>query len=167
MKTVAGIDMGTQSIKVLLYNWETKETLASAQEAVDIIAQNDGTREQKTEWYDAALKKCFDALPADLRKTVSAVGVSGHQHGFVPLDKDGNALYNVKLWNDTSTAEECDILTKAAGGDEAVIAEVCNLMLPGFTAPKIFWLKRHKPEAFAKLHYIMLPHNYLNYLLCG
>jgi xylulokinase len=167
MKTVAGIDMGTQSIKVLLYNWETKETLASAQEAVDIIAQNDGTREQKTEWYDAALKKCFDALPADLRKTIAAVGVSGHQHGFVPLDKDGKALYNVKLWNDTSTAEECDILTKAAGGDEAVIAEVCNLMLPGFTAPKIFWLKRHKPEAFAKLHYIMLPHNYLNYLLCG
>lgn len=167
MRTVAGIDMGTQSIKVLLYNWESKESVAQAQESVDIIARNDGTREQKTEWYDAALKKCFDAIPADLKKTIAAIGVSGHQHGFVPLDKDGKALYNVKLWNDTSTAEECDILTKEAGGNEAVISEICNLMLPGFTAPKIFWLKRHQPEAFKNLHYIMLPHNYLNYLLCG
>jgi xylulokinase len=167
MRTTAGIDMGTQSIKILLYDWESKTVVAQAQEKVDIIAHNDGTREQKTEWYDDALKKCFDSLPQEFRKTIAAIGVSGHQHGFVPLDKDGKALYNVKLWNDTSTVEECEILTKGAGGEDAVIAEVCNLMLPGFTAPKILWLKRHQPQAFQNLHYIMLPHNYLNYLLCG
>lgn len=167
MNTVAGIDMGTQSIKVVLYDWEAKKVVASAQEAVDIIAQNDGTREQKTEWYDAALAKCFAALKPQDKATIKAIGVSGHQHGFVPLDADGKALYNVKLWNDTSTVEECSILTEAAGGNDAVIAEVCNLMLPGFTAPKILWLKRHKPEAFAKLKYIMLPHDYLNFTLTG
>ncbi|MDR0540055.1 MAG: xylulokinase, partial [Spirochaetaceae bacterium] len=75
--------------------------------------------------------------------------------------------YNVKLWNDTSTVRECAQLTQAVGGDDAVIAEVRNLMLPGFTAPKILWLKQHKPEAFARLRYIMLPHNYLNYLFTG
>jgi xylulokinase len=85
----------------------------------------------------------------------------------VPLDADGKALYNVKLWNDTSTAGECRVITEAAGGDESVIAEVGNLMLPGFTAPKILWLKRWKPEAFARLHYVMLPHDYLNYLFTG
>ena len=163
----AGIDMGTQSIKVVLYDWEKKETLARAQEPVDIIEENDGTREQKTEWYDAALATCFAKLPSELKRGISVIGVSGHQHGLVPLDGDGVALYNVKLWNDTSTAEECAIITKAAGGDETVIAECCNLMLPGFTAPKILWLKRHKPEEFAKLRYIMLPHNYLNFLLTG
>ena len=167
MQTVVGIDMGTQSIKVVLYNWETKEIVAKTQEPVDIIAENDGTREQKTEWYDTALEKCFSAIGDAERKTIRAIGVSGHQHGFVPLDASGEALYNVKLWNDTSTAEECRILTKAAGGNNEVIAEVCNLMLPGFTAPKILWLKRHKPEAFAQLHYIMLPHDYLNFLLTG
>lgn len=137
MKTVAGIDMGTQSMKVILYNWETKEILAKTQEPVDIIAKNDGTREQKAEWYDEALTKCFAKFTPEQRASINAIGVSGHQHGFVPLDKDGKALYNVKLWNDTSTAEECDILTEAAGGNDAVISEVCNLMLPGFTAPKI------------------------------
>lgn len=159
--------MGTQSIKVVLYDWEAHKIVAKSQEPIDMIAKNDGTREQKTEWYDAALVKCFASFSAEQKASIAAIGVSGHQHGFVPLDADGKALYNVKLWNDTSTAEECRILTEAAGGNAAVIAEVCNLMLPGFTAPKILWLKRNKPEAFARLRYIMLPHDYLNYLFTG
>ncbi len=167
MRIVAGIDMGTQSIKTVLYDWESKKIVAKSQVPVDIIAENDGTREQKTEWYDKALAECFAAFTPEQKACVSAVGVSGHQHGFVPLDENGKALYNVKLWNDTTTAEECRLITEAAGGEDAVIAETCNLMLPGFTAPKILWLKRHKKEAFDKLRYIMLPHNYLNYLLCG
>ncbi|GHV74543.1 xylulokinase [Spirochaetia bacterium] len=166
-KTVAGIDMGTQSIKVVLYDWKARRIIAQAQEPVELIAENDGTREQKTEWYDAALEKCFAAFSPEEKNSIAAIGISGHQHGFVPLDAAGKALYNVKLWNDTSTAEECRIITEAAGGDDAVIAEVCNLMLPGFTAPKILWLKRHKPEAFAKLRCIMLPHDYLNYRFSG
>ncbi|GHV34285.1 xylulokinase [Spirochaetia bacterium] len=165
--TVAGIDMGTQSIKVVLYDWKARRIIASAQESVELIAENDGTREQKTEWYDAALEKCFAAFSPEEKNSIAAIGISGHQHGFVPLDAEGKALYNVKLWNDTSTAEECRIITEAAGGDDAVIAEVCNLMLPGFTAPKILWLKRHKSEAFARLRYIMLPHDYLNYRFSG
>src|SRR5574344_447719 len=100
MRPVAGIDMGTQRMKVVLYDWETKKIVAKAQKPVDIIARNDGTREQKTEWYDEAIAQCSAELPAEARKTVAAVGVSGHQHGFVPLDASGQALYNVKLWND-------------------------------------------------------------------
>ncbi|GHU41420.1 xylulokinase [Spirochaetia bacterium] len=165
--TVAGIDMGTQSIKVVLYDWNARGIIALAQEPVELIAENDGTREQKTEWYDTALEKCFSAFSPEQKNSIAAIGISGHQHGFVPLDAQGKALYNVKLWNDTSTAEECRIITGTAGGDDAVIAEVCNLMLPGFTAPKILWLKRHKPEAFERLRYIMLPHDYLNYLFTG
>jgi xylulokinase len=164
---VAGIDMGTQSIKIVLYDWQHKKIAARTQHPCELIAENDGTREQKTEWYREALDKCFAGFDGTLKKEITAIGVSGHQHGFVPLDSGGNAVYNVKLWNDTSTAEECAIITTAAGGEDAVIAEVCNLMLPGFTAPKILWLKRHKPQAFAKLRYIMLPHNYLNYLFTG
>ncbi len=167
MKTIAGIDMGTQSIKVVLYNWEERRIEKSFQEPLAIIAENDGTREQKTEWYDTALEKCFAAFSDEDKKTITAIGISGHQHGFVPLSEDGAALYNVKLWNDTSTTEECRLITEAAGGDDAVIAEVRNLMLPGFTAPKILWLKRHKPDAFARLRFIMLPHDYLNYLFTG
>jgi xylulokinase len=167
IKTIAGIDMGTQSIKIVLYDWTAKKIIASAQEALDLIAKNDGTREQKAEWYDTALDKCFASFTESEKQSVCAIGISGHQHGFVPLDARGKALYNIKLWNDTSTTEECAEITEKAGGNDEVIKEVCNLMLPGFTAPKILWLKKHKPEAFAALRYIMLPHDYLNYCFSG
>lgn len=164
---VAGIDLGTQSLKAVLYDCHQKHIAAQASCALDLISEDDGTREQKTQWYDEALKNAFEKLPCELRKRVQAVGVSGQQHGFVPLDKDGQALYNVKLWNDTSTAEECRLLTEKAGGTDAVLQEAGNLMLPGFTAPKILWFKRHYPEQWKKLRYIMLPHDYINYVLTG
>ncbi len=167
MKIVAGIDLGTQSLKVVLYDYEEKRIAAQASCSLELISEEDGTREQKTEWYDAALKNAFENLPAELRSRIEAVGVSGQQHGFVPLDKDGKALYNVKLWNDTSTAEECRTLTELAGGDAEVIKEAGNLMLPGFTAPKILWLKNHFPDAWKNLRYILLPHDYVNYVLTG
>lgn len=167
MKTVAGIDMGTQSMKVVLYDYENKKTIESGACPMELISENDGTREQKVEWYDEALSVCFGKLSPEGRASIQAIGVSGHQHGFVPLGKDGKALYNVKLWNDTSTTEECKILTDAIGGKEKMVEAVQNFMLPGFTAPKIFWLKRHKPEAFANLAYIMLPHDYINFALTG
>ena len=166
-RIVAGIDLGTQSLKAVLYNCDQKRIAAQSSCALDLISEDDGTREQKTQWYDEALKSAFEKLPGELRSRVQAVGVSGQQHGFVPLDKDGQALYNVKLWNDTSTAEECRLLTEKAGGTDAVLQEAGNLMLPGFTAPKILWLKKHFPDAWKNVRSILLPHDYINYVLTG
>ncbi|MDR0451725.1 MAG: xylulokinase [Treponema sp.] len=167
MKTVCGIDLGTQSCKVVIYDFEKKAVLARSQTPVDMIALNDGTREQKAEWYDEALLKSFGALDAELRKTIAAIGVSGHQHSLVPLDAEGKALYNVKLWCDTATAPECGQITAAAGGEAALIARTGLPMRPGYTAPKVQWLKNHRPEAFARLRHILLPHDYINFLLTG
>ncbi|MDR2618545.1 MAG: xylulokinase, partial [Treponema sp.] len=80
MKTVCGIDLGTQSCKIILYDYEKKAVVDTAQTPVDMIAENDGTREQKAEWYQDALKTAFGKLDKAARKTVEAVGVSGHQH---------------------------------------------------------------------------------------
>ncbi len=167
MRTVAGIDLGTQSMKAVIYDFEKKEIIEKSSCPMELISQSDGTREQTTEWFDKGLEVCFSKLSDKNKKTIEAIGISGQQHGFVPLDQNGKALYNIKLWCDTSTAEECKIITDAAGGNDKVIEELGNLILPGFTAPKILWLKRHKPEAFAKLKYIMLPHDYLNWKLTG
>jgi len=167
MRTVCGIDLGTQSCKIVVYDYEKKAIIAQSQAPVNIIAQNDGTREQKTEWYDAVIKTCFDKIDKNVKKTIAAIGVSGQQHGFVPLDEKGKPVYNVKLWCDTSTVAECEELTKAAGGEKKLIDKAGLPMRPGYTAPKILWLKKHKSAAFAKLRHILLPHNYINYLLTG
>jgi len=165
MRTVCGIDLGTQSCKLVVYDYEKKEIIAQSQAPVDIIAEKDGTREQKTEWYDEVVKTCFEKIDNDLKKTIAAIGVSGQQHGFVPLDGKGKSVYNIKLWCDTSTAAECEELTEAVGSEKKLINKAGLPMRPGYTAPKVLWLKNHKPKAFAKLRHILLPHNYINFLL--
>ena len=167
MKTLCGIDLGTQSCKIVLYDNEKKSIVETAHVPVDMISANDGTREQKAEWYQEALKASFGKLSETAKKTIVALGVSGHQHSFVPLDAKAAPLYNVKLWCDTSTQEECEDLTKAAGGEKALIKAAGLPMRPGYTAPKVLWLKKHKPKAFAKLAHILLPHDYINFLLTG
>ncbi len=167
MQTICGIDLGTQSCKIVVYDYEKKEIIAQSQAPVDIIAHNDGTREQKAEWYDEVIKTCFDKIDPNVKKTIAAIGVSGQQHGFVPLDGKGKPVYNVKLWCDTSTVAECDEITKAAGSEKKLIAKAGLPMRPGYTAPKVLWLKNHKPKAFEKLRHILLPHNYINFLLTG
>ncbi|MCL2138838.1 MAG: xylulokinase, partial [Treponema sp.] len=167
MKTVCGIDLGTQSCKIVIYDYEKKHIAAQSSFPVDLIAKNDGTREQKTEWYDEALKNCFSVIEPEIKQSIAAIGVSGHQHSLVPLDENGKAVYNVKLWCDTSTAAECEELSKMAGGEKKIIAAAGLPMRPGYTAPKIQWLKNHKPKAFARLRHILLPHNYINFLLTG
>ena len=72
-----------------------------------------------------------------------------------------------KLWCDTSTTAECAGITEAVGGQKAVIRALGNAVLPGFTAPKILWLRRHEPENYARLATVLLPHDYLNHWLTG
>ena len=167
MKTVLGIDMGTQSTKVVLYDFENKSIVAEASCKHEIISRDDGTKEQKAEWWITALKNCLSEIDVRLKTTVFAIGVSGQQHGLVPLDKKGNVLYNVKLWCDTSTVSECNQITEAFGGDEKLLSEVGNLILPGYTASKVLWLKNNKPEIYKKIYTILLPHDYLNFYLTG
>ena len=82
---MCGIDLGTQSCKIVLYDYEKKTIIETAQVPLDMIAANDGTREQKAEWYQQALKASFRKLNRTAKKTIIALGVSGQQHGFVPL----------------------------------------------------------------------------------
>lgn len=167
MAIVAGIDVGTQSTKVIFYDSESKKILATSQAPHDLISKDDGSREQEAEWWISAMKTCFSAVDHNIRSKTTAIGVSGQQHGFVPVDAEGKVLYPVKLWNDTSTTEECDLLTECAGGKDVLLKNEGNLILPGYTAPKILWLKRHKPELYNKLAYILLPHDYVNFWLTG
>jgi xylulokinase len=93
--------------------------------------------------------------------------VSGQQHGFVPLDAKGEVIRPAKLWCDTATADECLEITSKLGGLKPAIRALGNAVLPGFTASKILWLKKHEPKNYARLETILLPHDYLNFWLTG
>jgi len=129
MKTVLGINMGTQSTKIVLYDFIKKIIVAEASAKHDIISKDDGTKEQKAEWWISALKNWLSEIDVRLKSSVIAIGVSGQQHGFVPIDINGNVIYNVKLWCDTSTVSECRQITENFGGEEKLLDEVGNLIL--------------------------------------
>jgi xylulokinase len=98
---------------------------------------------------------------------VRGIGVSGQQHGFVPLDAQGDVIRPAKLWCDTSTVAECALLTKKLGGNKSIIRRAGLPFLPGYTAPKILWLKRHEPAHYKRLRHVLLPHDFLNFYLTG
>jgi xylulokinase len=168
---VLGVDSGTQSTKVLVVNARDGAVVGEAARAYGLIAGlPHGAKEQHPRaWREAASHAIIDALKQAKAspQEVAALGVSGQQHGFVPLDKEGEVIRPAKLWCDTSTAAECEQLTNKLGGAKAVIEEIGNAILPGFTASKILWLKRKEPKNFARLATVLLPHDYLNFWLTG
>lgn len=166
-----GIDCGTQSTKTVALDGDTGKFIASAAKHYDVLpGLPPGAMEQHpstwTDAVDATVAQVLEKL-GPRRKEVRAIGVSGQQHGFVPMDKAGQVIRPAKLWCDTSTVEECDLMRKHFGSANFFIDRVGLDMLPGFTAPKIFWLKRNEPKNFARLATVLLPHDYLNYYLTG
>ena len=166
-----GIDCGTQSTKTIALDWSTGEILASAQQAYGFVPNlPPGAMEQRPEdWSEAADATVLQVVErlGGRRSEVKAIGVSGQQHGFVPLDAEGRVVRPAKLWCDTSTTAQCDEITRHFGGASEVIRRTGNAMLPGFTAPKILWLRQNEPENWDKTRTVLLPHDYLNFWLTG
>ncbi len=167
MKTIIGIDLGTQSTKVMFYDFENKKIVATASAPHQLISREDGTREQEAKWWIDAAVTAFGKIDKTIKDSAIAIGISGQQHGFVPVDSDGEVLHSVKLWCDTSTQKECEIINNAVGGVDAIIEEAGNAVVTGYTAPKILWLKNNCPELYSKMETILLPHDYLNFVLTG
>jgi xylulokinase len=166
-----GLDCGTQSLKTVALDGDTGEILASASRAYGLVeGLPPGHLEQDPEiWWGALQTTVAEVLAAlgSRRGDVGALGVSGQQHGFVPLDAGRRVIRPAKLWCDTSTAAQCDEMRAALGGRQAAIGLVGNDILPGFTAPKVLWLKQNEPAHYARLAHLALPHDFLNLRLTG
>jgi len=169
MSLYIGIDSGTQSTKAVVLDLDQRQVIAEARAPHRLIeGLPAGHMEQHPQDWTAALDSVITAVVAKVdAKRIRGIGISGQQHGFVPLDKNGDVIRPAKLWCDTSTTAECEWLTKKLGGTKAVIRKAGLPFLPGYTAPKILWLKRHEPANYKKLRHVLLPHDYLNFYLTG
>src|SRR5688572_10370489 len=156
---ILGIDSGTQSTKVLAVDSRDGKVVGTGSQAYDLIPNlPPGAKEQHPEtWRKATANAMRKALKQAKARggEVKAIGVSGQQHGFVPLDAKGEVIRPAKLWCDTSTTKECEEITEKLGGLKGAIRAVGNAILPGFTAPKILWLKKNEPKNYARLATVM------------
>lgn len=154
-----GLDVGTQGTKALVYDAAGGRVVARGAAAYGLLPPAaPGAAEQHPQtWLDGLCAALRQALAGVERRALRGIGVSGQQHGCVALDARDQVLRPAKLWCDTATAAEAAELSQRLG----------RPVPAGFTASKLLWLKRHEPQHFARLHRVLLPHDYVNFWLTG
>jgi D-xylulose kinase len=165
-----GIDSGTQSTKALLI--DAQGNVCGRGQATHHLIEGlppQHMEQEPAHWWQALKEAVAAAIKqADVAPNqIKGIGISGQQHGFVPLDAEGAVIRPAKLWCDTSTDAEATAIMEAVGGHEAYHQLIGNSLPAGFTASKILWLKKHEPENFSRLATVLLPHDYLNFMLTG
>ena len=161
-----GVDLGTSAVKLLLMEADgTIENVVSKE--YPLYFPHPGWSEQKPEDWWNAVKEGIKELTADVDKTkVAGISFGGQMHGLVILDEKDQVIRPAILWNDGRTGKETDYLNQVIGKDK-LSAYTANIAFAGFTAPKILWVKNNEPENFARIKKIMLPKDYIAYMLTG
>ena len=163
MTASSGLDIGTSGVKGLALA-EDGSVLARAEESYPFETPHPGWAEQDPELWWAAASAVLDSLRS--AGEPAGIGLSGQMHGLVTLDAADAVVRPAILWNDQRTAAECAEIEERVGLEE-LIAQTGNRALTGFTAPKLLWLRRHEPEAYARIASVMLPKDYVRLRLCG
>ncbi len=161
-----GLDFGTSAVKAVLVD-DAQTVRAATSVPLSVSRPHAGQSEQDPEAWWQALLTALDTLHAghgDGLAAVRAIGLSGQMHGAVLLDAGGAVLRPAILWNDVRATAECRELETAAPDLHRVAG---NLAMPGFTAPKLLWVRRHEPEIFARTRHVLLPKAWVRYRLTG
>ena len=161
-----GIDLGTSAVKMLLMRDDGK-IVNSVTKSYPISFPYTGWSEQNPEDWLRETKRGLIELMAEYPKE-ELVGISfgGQMHGLVVLDENDRVIRPAILWNDGRSSEETEFLNTSVGRN--VLSErTANIAFAGFTLPKILWMKKHEPDLFSKIRRIMLPKDYLIYMLSG
>lgn len=166
MNYYIGIDLGTSAVKLLL-----SDAAGNIQKIVSreypLQFPHPGWSEQSPEDWWTAVKSGLAELTSEIDSSlVAGIGCGGQMHGLVILDQDDRVIRPAILWNDGRTFREVEYLNREIG-TETLSQRTANIAFAGFTAPKILWVQKNEPENFARIAKIMLPKDYINYMLTG
>ncbi len=157
-----GLDLGTSGLKGILIG-EDQAVLAEATAPLTVHRQHEGWSEQSPSDWISAAEAVLDQLAAKGLGQVRGIGLSGHMHGATLLDKGDEVLRPCILWNDTRSHEEAAELD----GDPMFRRLTGNIVFPGFTAPKLLWVRHNEPRIWDRVAKVLLPKDYLRLWLTG
>lgn len=162
-----GLDVGTSGVKAILVA-PSGDVVASATSPLTMATPHPGWAEQDPEaWWKASLASIAAVREKRGDARIAAIGISGQMHSSVFLDREGAVIRPALLWCDGRTTAECEEITTRVGGEERLRDLASNPALEGFTLPKVLWLRKHEPAAFARLATVLLPKDYIRYRLTG
>lgn len=165
MTAVVGLDVGTSGVKGIALADEG-HVLARAERGYALATPRPGWAEQDPEDWWRAAREVLDALSRETGGMPAGIGLSGQMHGLVALDRSDRVIRPAILWNDQRTGVECAEI-EARIGLERLVQLTGNRALTGFTAPKLLWLRRHEPDAYARIDSVLLPKDYVRLRLCA
>ncbi len=160
-----GLDLGTSGVKAMLID-DAQQVVATGNAALEVFRPKPGWSEQNPADWLRATREAVAAIKGENPQALAAVkgiGLSGHMHGATLLDVDGEVLRPCIMWNDTRSSFEASMLD----ADPRFRAITGNIVFPGFTAPKLVWVKNNEPEIFSKVAKVLLPKDYLRFWLTG
>ena len=166
MKLYIGVDLGTSAVKLLLMDAEGAIKNVVSKEYPLEFPQPGWSQQKPEDWRKAVMEGIPELLQGFNGADVAGIGCGGQMHGLVVLDENDNVIRPAILWNDGRTAAQVDYLNGVIG-KEKLSALTANIAFAGFTAPKILWMRDEEPENYAKIAKIMLPKDYVNYVLTG
>lgn len=158
-----GIDIGTSSVKAVVMNADG-DVIEQASAAIPISRPKPLWSEQAPGDWWSATNRAVLALSHDRRRKIEAIGLSGQMHGAAILDRRDKPLRPAILWNDGRSFLECAELERAEPRSRDITG---NLAMPGFTAPKLLWVRKHEPEVFSAVSKVLLPKDYVRLLMTG
>jgi len=168
MNYLLGIDVSTTGSKALLIDEAGSVVVSVTTEYPMYIPQPLWAEQNPADWWDATVTSVHGAIErSGVRpQDVVGIGLTGQMHGLVALDREGGVLRPCIMWNDQRTGPQCAAITERVGA-ERVLQLTGNPVLPGFTAPKILWVREHEPEVYARMAHILLPKDYARFRLTG
>ena len=168
MRYVIGIDIGTSGTKTVLFDEKGKVIASKTIEYPMYQPQNGYAEQDPADWYNAAVNTIRSVIKADKvsANDIVGIGFSGQMHGLVMLDENNEVIRKSIIWCDQRTADEVEKMNQKIGR-ERLIAITANPALTGWTAAKILWVKNHEPENYARCRHILLPKDYIRFMLTG
>ncbi|MDD6022776.1 MAG: xylulokinase [Oscillospiraceae bacterium] len=161
-----GIDLGTSAVKLLLMNGEGAIERIVSREYPLSFPHPGWSEQEPADWLRETKAGILELTEGFDKSQIAGIGAGGQMHGLVVLDENDQVIRPAILWNDGRTSEEVDYLNNVIGKDKLSLY-TANIAFAGFTAPKVLWMKKHEPENFARISKIMLPKDYINYMLSG
>jgi len=160
-----GLDLGTSGLKGTMLD-EKGTLIDKITIPYSLSMPEPGYSEQDPSMWLNAAKAALRKLSKDREKDIIGLSIAGQMHGLVILDENDNVLRPCILWNDGRSVEETNYLNNVIGED-VLLKNTGNIAFPGFTLPKLLWVKAHEPEIYARIAKIMLPKDYIAYRLTG
>ena len=161
-----GVDLGTSAVKLLLMDGKGRIRNVVSKEYPLEFPHPGWSQQAPEDWKKAVFEGIPELLTGFDGKEVKGIGCGGQMHGLVILDEKDNVIRPAILWNDGRTAKQVDYLNNVVG-KQVLSQRTANIAFAGFTAPKVLWVREEEPENFRRIAKVMLPKDYINYILTG